>query len=91
MTDEGLAAEIAALPPEERATRYLKVIQDQGLSMATQKRWLDEKDAEIDRLRKALAKLAASARRHINSFHPSSLEGSELNLKNTLDEVAPEC
>ena len=50
MSEDGLAAKIAALPTEERASRYLKVIQDQGLSMATQKRWLDEKDEKIARL-----------------------------------------
>lgn len=58
--EQGLRAKIAALPAEERAARYLQVIHEQGLSMATQKRWLDEKDEKIVALERQLAEADAA-------------------------------
>lgn len=57
MSEQSLSEKIAALPAEERAARYLQVVREQGLSMATQKRCLDEKDETIASLRQRVADL----------------------------------
>jgi hypothetical protein len=55
VSEQSLSEKIAALPAEERAARYLQVVREQGISMATQKRWLDEKDEKIASLQSQLA------------------------------------
>lgn len=63
MSEQSLSEKIAALPAEERAARYLQVVREQGLSMATQKRCLDEKDETIAALRQRVADLTRALER----------------------------
>lgn len=63
MSEQSLSEKIAALPAEERAARYLQVVREQGLSMATQKRCLDEKDETIAALRQRVADLTQALER----------------------------
>lgn len=67
MSEQSLSEKIAALPAEERAARYLQVVREQGLSMATQRRWLDEKDETIASLRQRVADLTRALEFYANS------------------------